>query len=255
VAEWDPGTYGRFAVERRRPIADLLARLPFTHFAHVTDLGCGSGASTEALAKRFPSAKVYGVDNSPAMVAAARRLLPDVEFRVADIADWSDPGADLVFSNAALQWVPDHVAVMARIASQLPERGALAAQFPDNLDQPSHALMREIAALAPFRDKLADVAAERQEIGAFADYDAALAPHCAHIDIWRTVYAHRLESPEAIVAWVEGTGLRPYLEPLTKPERAEYLRLYGEAIARAYPRQPWGGVLLPFPRLFVVAAR
>jgi len=160
-----------------------------------------------------------------------------------------------VFSNAALQWVPGHVGVMARIAAELPAGGCLAAQFPDNLDQPSHALMREIAALPAFREKLAGQAAERQEIGAFSAYDSALAPHCAHIDIWRTIYVHRLESPEAIVAWVEGSGLRPYLAPLTAEERADYLALYGAAIARAYPRQPSGGVLLPFPRLFVVAAR
>ena len=114
---------------------------------------------------------------------------------------------------------------------------------------------REIAALPRFRSKLAGVAAERQAIGSFADYDAALASHCAHIDIWRTVYVHRLESPQAVVAWVEGSGLAPYLEPLSHEERTEYLAFYGEAVARAYEPQPWGGVLLPFPRLFVVAAR
>ncbi len=82
-----------------------------------------------------------------------------------------------------------------------------------------------------------------------------MAPHCAHIDIWRTTYVHRLESPRAIVAWVEGAGLRPFLAPLNETEKAEYLAAYEAEIATAYPPQPSGGVLLPFPRLFVVAAR
>jgi trans-aconitate 2-methyltransferase len=115
--------------------------------------------------------------------------------------------------------------------------------------------MREIAAAEPFRVKLAAAAAARETIGDLADYDAALSPFCDHVDIWRTVYLHRLESPEAIVAWVEGAGLRPYLAPLAPDEREEYLRRYGRAIERAYPRRSWGGVLLPFPRLFVVVRR
>lgn len=251
---WNPKLYEKFASERRRPIADLIARLPHTHYEHIADLGCGSGASTEMLAERFPDVNLYGVDNSPDMIKAARERLPQIEFRLQDMADWADPKVDLAFSNAALQWARDHIALMARIAAGLPPSGVLAAQFPDNFDEPSHSLMREIAGLPQFREKLA-VAGGRQKIGTFADYDAALAPHCDHIDIWRTTYAHRLAGPQAIVAWVEGTGLRPFLAPLNDSEKAEYLALYGEAIAKAYPRQPSGGVLLPFPRLFVVAAR
>jgi len=255
MSSWDPTAYGRFQAERKRPIYDLIARLPRSDYASIADLGCGGGQSTEPLAEHFPAAKIQGYDSSEPMLAAARERLPGLSFTRGDIADWSDPQTELVFSNAALQWVRGHIDVMARIASELPAGGCLAAQFPDNLDEPSHALMREIAALPQFRDTLAAQAADRQEIGAFAAYDAALAPHCAHIDIWRTVYVHRLASPEAIVAWVEGSGLRPYLAPLTSEARAEYLALYGAAIAKVYPRQPSGGVLLPFPRLFVVAAR
>jgi trans-aconitate 2-methyltransferase len=255
MSSWDPKAYGRFQAERRRPIEDLIAQLPRSDYVSIADLGCGGGQSTEPLAERFPAARIYGCDASEPMLAAARQRLPNLSFLRGDIADWSDPSADLVFSNAALQWVSGHIAVMARIASQLPPGGCLAAQFPDNLEEPSHALMREIAALPAFRQKLAAVAREREAIGAFSAYDAALTPHCAHIDIWRTVYVHRLESPEAIVSWVEGSGLRPYIAPLNAEEREAYLGLYGAAIAKAYPRQPSGGVLLPFPRLFVVAAR
>lgn len=255
MAAWDPAVYGRFAAERRRPVDDLIARLARTDFGRIADLGCGAGASTEPLVERFPSAEIYGVDHSSTMIEAARRRLPDIEFRLEDIAGWSDRKADLVFSNAALQWAPGHIQIMARIASELPAAGALATQFPDNLDEPSHALMREIAERPAFRDKLAKQAGERQTIGAFADYENALAPYCGHLDIWRTVYAHRLDGPKAIVAWVEGTGLRPFLAPLNETEKAEYLAIYEDEIAKAYPRQPSGAVLLAFPRLFVVASR
>ena len=255
MSSWNPATYDRFQTERRRPIEDLIARLPRSAYASIADLGCGGGQSTEPLAERFPAAQIRGYDKSEPMLASARQRLPGLTFSLSDIARWTDPTADLVFSNAALQWVPDHIAVMARIASELPKRGCLAAQFPDNLEEPSHALMRAVAALPAFRNKLAAQSAERQEVGAFSAYDAALSPHCGHIDIWRTVYVHRLESPEAIVSWVEGSGLRPYLAPLDPEERQDYLSQYSAAIAEAYPRQPSGGVLLPFPRLFVVAAR
>jgi trans-aconitate 2-methyltransferase len=144
---------------------------------------------------------------------------------------------------------------MARLAQQLAPLGCLAVQMPDNENEPTHALMREIAAEPRFRDKLAHAADAREAIGSFADYDAALSPFCDEIDIWRTVYVHRLGGPDAIVAWVEGAGLRPFLAPLAAEERAAFLARYRAAIAGAYPPRAGGGVLLPFPRLFVVASR
>ena len=190
------------------------------------------------------------------MLAAARERLPRVVFRQVDIAEWSDPSADLVFANAALQWVPGHIARHASPRrTSLPQRGCLAVQMPDNANEPSHALMREVASTARFRDKLAGAAAAREPIGAFADYDDALSAYCDEIDIWRTTYVHRLAGPDAIVAWFESTGLRPFLNPLDADERAEFLALYRAEIARAYPTRPGGGALLPFPRLFVVATR
>ena len=189
------------------------------------------------------------------MLTAARTRLPAVDFRLGDVAEWSDLSADLVFANAALQWVPGHIGVMRRLAAALPARGCLAVQTPDNLDEPSHALMREIAATARFRDKLADAAAAREPIGSFANYDDALSASCDEIDIWRTTYVHRLAGPDAVVAWLGSTGLRPFLNPLEADERADFLALYRTAIARAYPARAAGGVLLPFPRLFIVATR
>ena len=253
--DWRADDYRRFEAERTQPATDLLARVPAGPRQSIVDLGCGPGNSTALLANRYPDAQIVGLDSSPDMLTAARARLPAVDFRLGDIAEWSDPSADLVFANAALQWVPGHVGVMRRLAAALPARGCLAVQAPDNQDEPSHALMREIAATARFRDKLADAAAAREPIGSFADYDDALSASCDEIDIWRTTYVHRLAGPDAVVAWLASTGLRPFLNPLEADERADFLALYRTAIARAYPARAAGGVLLPFPRLFIVATR
>jgi trans-aconitate 2-methyltransferase len=255
AADWRADAYRRFEAERTRPAADLLARTPPGARRRIVDLGCGPGNSTALLAESHPQATIVGLDSSPDMLAAARARLPGVDFRQGDIAEWSDPSADLVFANAALQWVPDHIGVMRRLAAELPAHGCVAVQMPDNEDEPSHALMREIAATARFRDKLAGAATAREPIGAFADYDDALSASCETVDIWRTTYVHRLAGPDAIVAWLESTGLRPFLNPLDADERAEFLALYRAGIARAYPPRAGGGALLPFPRLFVVATR
>jgi len=255
MSHWDPKIYARFEAERQRPAEDLIKRIPPRRFPRIVDLGCGGGLSTTALQRCFPDAQLLGLDNSEAMLAAARQRLPHLRFELGDIATWSDPQADIVFSNAALHWAPRHIDVMARIAAQLPPQGVLAAQFPDNLEEPSHILMRQIAARPEFVRHYPSLDGGREAIGAFADYDAALAPHCSHIDIWRTVYVHRLDNPQAIVDWVEGAGLRPYLQPLAPDERQHFLALYLQELTAAYPPQPLGGVLLLFPRLFVVAAK
>lgn len=253
--DWNAKAYRRFEAERSRPAADLLARVPTGARRLIVDLGCGPGNSTQLLAERYPESRIVGLDASPDMLASARARLPRLTFTQGDLADWRGGPADLIFANAVLHWVPDHIAVMARLARQLARLGCLAVQMPDNENEPTHVLMREIAAEPRFRDTLAQSRSARETIGSFADYDAALSPLCDEIDVWRTVYVHRLEGPDAIVAWVESAGLRPFLAPLAAEERAAYLERYRAAIAGAYPPRAGGGVLLPFPRLFIVASR
>ncbi len=255
MTEWNPTAYRRFEADRTRPAEDLLARVPKRPRSRIFDLGCGAGASTQVVAECYPEATIVGLDTSPEMLAAARRRLTQVAFLEADAATWRGGPADLIVANAVLHWVPGHLQVMRELVRQLASHGCLAVQMPDNENEPTHALMREIASRPQFLDKLARAGDARDAIGSFQDYDDALSPICDAVDIWRTVYVHRLEGPEAIVAWVESTGLRPFLAPLDEAERAEFLALYREGIARAYPSRPSGGVLLPFPRIFVVASR
>ena len=243
---WDAQSYDRFEAERARPSRDLIARVPLPAPARVLDLGCGSGLSTLELRRAFPETEIVGVDLSPDMLAASARRLPDISFVEGDAANFDTSGFDLVFANALFHWVPDHLGVLARIAAALPEGGCLAVQMPDNEDEPSHRLMREVAGVG---------AGAREKIGAFGDYETALCPPCNRVDLWRTTYVHRLGAPDDVVKWVEGAGLRPFLDPLDADNRAAFLAAYRAEVARAYPMLPNGVLLFPFPRLFVVAAR
>jgi trans-aconitate 2-methyltransferase len=257
---WSPKQYLAFEDERTRPVRDLVAAISFGEVGLAMDLGCGPGNSTEVLAARFPQARIEGLDNSPRMIAAARERLPRVHFQLATVEGWvstnSDaPRPEIILSNAVLQWVPGHETLLPAIVGRLAARGALAIQMPDNLDQPSHVLMRETAADGPWRESLLEAAAARATLPGADWYYALLRPLFAKVDIWRTTYHHPLAGAGAIVEWVKGTGLRPFLEPLGPDHRAAYLEAYRRRLEAAYPAMADGMVLLPFPRLFILAER
>jgi trans-aconitate 2-methyltransferase len=252
---WSAKQYVAFEDERTRPARDLLAAIPTAEARSVVDIGCGPGNSTELLLQRFPEAQVRGLDSSPDMIDAARKRLPQLQFEVAEIDQWADTGPfDVIFANAVLQWVPNHATLLPALASKLSEGGSLAIQMPDNLNEPSHRLMREVAANGPWAAKLAGAAGQRTHMASASDYFSMLRPHCARVDVWRTTYHHQLSGGAAgVVEWFKGSGLIPFLSPLTETERAEYLELYLGEVAKAYPALADGSVLLPFPRLFIVA--
>jgi len=227
---WSAKQYIAFEDERTRPVRDLLAALPPIDARSVIDLGCGPGNSTEVLAARYPEARVAGMDSSPDMIAAARRRLPQATFSVEDVQDCK--------------------------LGKLAPAGGLAVQMPDNLDGPAHRLMRKIAAEGPWAAKLADAAAARTPLAGIDWYHELLRPLCAKLDFWRTTYYHSLSGgAAAIVEWFKGSGLRPFIEPLSDAERGAYLERYTAAIADAYPPLAGGSVLLPFPRVFMLAIR
>jgi trans-aconitate 2-methyltransferase len=254
---WSPEQYVIFEDERTRPVRDLLNAISSADPHSAVDLGCGPGNSTEVLAARFPNATVTGLDSSADMIAKARKRLPALRFDVAAIETWNDAGPfDVILANAVLQWVPNHDILLPRLVSKLTPRGSLAAQMPDNLDEPAHQLMREVAVQGPWAAKLANAAASRTPSKNAGWYYSLLKPYCARVDVWRTVYHHPLAGgADAIVEWFKGSGLLPFLTPLEEDERSAYLDRYRASVARAYPAQPDGTVLLPFPRLFIAATR
>jgi trans-aconitate 2-methyltransferase len=260
---WSAQQYLAFEDQRTRPVRDLLAAVPAIEARTALDIGCGPGNSTEVLAARFPRATVSGFDSSPDMIAAARKRLPALRFEVLDLKGWLEPAApgsapdaalDVLLANAVLQWVPDHAALFPALAAKLASGGCLAVQVPDNLDEPVQKLMREIADEGPWRGKLAGADGARVPIQSAEWYYRLLRAHYSRVDIWRTTYYHPLAGANEIVEWFKGTGLRPFLDPLNSRERAEYLARYAERLARLFPAQS-GEVLLPFPRLFMVAQR
>jgi trans-aconitate 2-methyltransferase len=254
--DWSARQYLKFEDERTRPPRDLLAQVPLDRAQRVVDLGCGPGNSTELLIERFPQAEVVGLDSSPDMLRQARARVPDCTFIEADLASWlPEQRTDLLFGNAVFQWVPDHTAVLRRLVGALPAGGVLAVQMPDNTDEPALVLMREIAARGPWADVLAEAAAARHELPRPEAYYDLLRPISARLDIWLTVYHHVMASPEAIVEWFKGSGLRPYISALHGPMRDEFVSAYTAAIAEAYPVRCDGKRLLRFPRLFIVAVR
>ena len=253
---WSAAQYVKFEEERTRPVRDLVARIPLGRVSSAVDVGCGPGNSTEVLRERYPEARIVGVDSSADMIAAARKRMPDIDFMIADLRDWrADGPVDVILANAVLQWLLDHEKLLPGLIARLSPRGALAVQMPDNLDEPTHRLMRDVASAGPWAAKLKDAAKARAERHGADWYFRLLRAHAARVDVWRTTYFHPLAGARAIVEWVKGTGLRPFVDPLEAGEREAYLSRYEAAIAEAYPAEADGTVLLPFPRLFFVATR
>jgi trans-aconitate 2-methyltransferase len=221
------------------------------------------------LAERWPSATVCGVDNSPQMIEAARQLTPagasgsgsavssrapGLSFMLDDIRHWEPPNPpDVIVSNAVLQWVPGHRELLVRWMDQLADGGWLAFQVPGNFDQPSHAILREMAASARWRSLLRDVELNRQSADP-ADYAELLAGAGCEVDAWETTYVHILPGEDPVLEWYKGTGLRPVLAVLDADQAADFLAEYGEKIRVAYPPGPFG-TLFPFRRVFTVAHR
>jgi len=254
---WDPRQYSRFEAERDRAALDLLLRLPADlEPREIWDLGCGAGQHAALLKRRHPDAVVHGLDSSADMLARARSLDADVDWRQGDIAGWlPEAPADLILANASLHWLPDHAALLGRLAAALAPGGVLAIQMPMAHGTRHHGLLGAVAAEGAWAASLAGVEPMAPLLTPEACY-AVLAETCGAIDIWTTTYLHALNGPDAVLEWMKGTALRPFLAALDDPAtRAGFLSALGARLCAAFPRRPDGVTLLPFPRLFLVARR
>ncbi|WP_395308655.1 trans-aconitate 2-methyltransferase [Mycobacterium sp. AMU20-3851] len=250
---WNPDVYLAFADHRGRPFFDLVNRIAAEAPRRVADLGCGPGNLTETLNVRWPDARVQGWDSSAEMVAAATGR--GVDARLGGIADWvPEPDTDVVISNAALQWVPEHRELLVRWAGQLGSGAWIAFQVPGNFDAPSHAAIREVARRAPFSDALRDMPwRDADVVGTPVEYAGLLTDAGCVVDAWETTYVHELSGETPVLDWITGTALTQVQERLTEPAWQQYREAIVPLLAQAYPRRPDGHTLFPFRRVFVVA--
>ena len=233
------------------------------------DLGCGPGELTATLASRWPDAEVRGVDSSAEMIAAAQALLaadgrtgrgraPEMgsgrlSFTLGDAADWTRPPADVIISNAVLQWIPDHLRSWPGGLACSAAGGWLGIQVPGNFDQPSHVILRELAGSPAWNEQLAGVRLNRQAAEPDRVPGRAGRAGC-QVDAWETTYLHVLHGADPVLDWYQGTGLRPVLAALPPGAAAEFTAEYGARLREAYPAAPHGTVLA-FRRVFAVAVR
>jgi trans-aconitate 2-methyltransferase len=258
MPSWQPERYLRFEAERTRPCRDLIAQIELPKPATIIDLGCGPGNSTAALAQRWPEARITGLDQSPEMLAKARASTTNAEWVQGNIEEWardsSLPSYDVVFSNAALQWVDDQPTVVARLAARVRSGGVLAFQIPADINAPAHEAMREIAVRSKWASLLDSRSIREWHAEAPSVYYDALAAVSREIDLWITDYVHVLPDVESIADWYRGTGLRPFLDALPdEASRDSFVSEYVEALRGYFPMRADRRVLFPFRRLFLIA--
>jgi trans-aconitate 2-methyltransferase len=261
---WDPVHYQRYAGERGRPFLDLIGRVHTPTPATVVDLGCGPGPMTAILSDRWPGAEITGIDSAPEMIeAATTHARPGrLRFEVGSIADWVPPAVDVIVSNAALQWVPEHVKLLPVWADALRPGGAMAVQMPRSRGMPAGEVFQEVAASSRWAARLGAAASAAGPRSAASpvrpveEYVDLLAGLGLTVDAWETTYLHVLPGTDPVLDWFAGTGLRPYLDALRDDPRAlaEFRAEVGAKLREAYPAAPYG-TILPFPRIFVVAHR
>ena len=229
---WNPQQYLKFSGHRLRPALDLLMRIPDFEVRSVADLGAGAGNVTKLIKERWPDAVVVGVEGSLEMVAAGKKAAPEVEWLHQDLGSWRPAHKyDLIYSNAALHWLPDHARLFPSLMEKIEPGGILAVQMPRNFGAPSHLLIAETALNGPWRAKLEHLvtAAPVQEP---AFYHNLLARQSEELDIWETEYLQVLEGENPVKEWTKGTWLMRYLDALQGDEKAAFEAAYVNALRK-----------------------
>jgi trans-aconitate 2-methyltransferase len=254
AADWDPGQYERFKAQRAQPFWDLVGLIE-PGIGSAVDLGCGTGELTAALADRLGVGRMLGVDNSPNMLESARPHANDrVRFESGDIATWSAPADhDLVFANAAMHWVPDHPAVLARWIAALRPAGQLAVQVPANSDHESHRASVAVARREPFLSAMdGDPPADPVEVNVLAperysEVLVGLGVREPHVRL--QVYPHEMPSSPSVVEWTKGTSLTRFFKRLPDDLHEPFVDAYrDELIRRIGDHEPY---LFTFKRILM----
>ncbi|MBI9084145.1 MAG: methyltransferase domain-containing protein [Desulfobacterales bacterium] len=256
MTDWKPDLYMRFNSERTQPSIDLIYRIAQVEPKSIIDIGCGPGNSTRVLVNRWPKSKIIGIDSSAAMIQKARQDYPNQEWVIADATSYEpEIKFDIVFSNAAIQWIPNHEALLMRFYSFLSDRGIVAIQIPQFWDMSLGQIINNIANKNRWRERTAGISSLFTIENRSFYYDI-LSKLFSSIEMWETQYMHILESHGAIIEMMRSTGLKPYLEKIDNDADKEVFEgAVLEEIKKAYPIQKNGKVILPFKRLFFIGYR
>jgi trans-aconitate 2-methyltransferase len=256
MMSWNSSEYLRYGSERTRPAADLVARINLDSPRSIADIGCGPGNSTSLLWQRWPESTVLGIDNSPEMIDAARATFPERQWSLCDARNWNPQDSyDLVFSNAALQWLPNHGQLLPRLFGRVAKGGALAFQIPSATYATVRELIFDISRKTVWDERMSGPRSSLTMEPPVFYYDTLIAD-AVSIDLWETEYLHVLESKAAIVEWIASTGLRPFLDVLaTEAQRCSFTYELQRRVDEAYETRADGKVLFPFRRTFVIAYR
>lgn len=254
MADWSATQYLKFRNERTQPAIDLVNRIDHINPEKIIDIGCGPGNSTMVLANRFKTAYILGVDNSENMIAKAKVDCPGPDFRICDVSgDLSGLGHDfdVVFSNACIQWVPDHKQLLRNLLGLLKKDGVLAIQIPFNYSQPIQKIIREVSASEDWKDYFPKWRVFHTLTA--GEYFDLLSGISSTFNIWETTYYHVMKSYQDILEWYRGTGMRPYLDVLSDEKKNEFEQAVLNRLFEYYPRQSNGDIIFRFPRLFFTA--
>ena len=253
MPNWNPTQYEKFIKDRTQPSIDLANRLEALTPTIVLDLGCGPGNSTNVLKNKFPNARIVGADNSDEMLSKARESYSNLEFIHLDAnGDLSEISErfDIVFSNACIQWLPNHCELLPKLMKLLKPDGTLAVQIPMQAEHPVHIIINELVNTAKWNNKL--IARKYNNLTA-SEYFDVLSGISSDFEIWETTYCHRMPSYESIIEWYKGTGLRPYLEQISETDADEFVCDVYNELKHRYTIQKNGEILFRFPRLFFIA--
>lgn len=256
MSGWNAEQYAKFIKERTLPSIDLANKINLENPREIIDIGCGPGNSTRVLKDRFPDAHIVGADYSQNMIDKAKSQNDGIDFMLFDANNdfpLLNKKFDVVFSNACIQWIPNHRELIKNMMGVLNDGGVLAVQTPMNYKEPIHRIISELSTGGKWKNKF-DSPRIFYNLTQ-SEYFDLLSEISSDFSVWETVYCHRMPSHESIMDWYKGTGLRPYLEVLSEEDAIEFENDVYEEVVRAYPIQANGEIIFRFPRFFFTAVK
>ena len=254
MSDWNADQYLLFEKERSQPAIDLLNKVGLSDPKRIVDIGCGPGNSTKILKDRYPNAEIMGVDSSCDMIQNARNDIPDTDFIECDIGkDISKigDGFDLVFSNACIQWIPDHRSLIPKLFNILSKEGVLAVQIPANEEEPLFRMIDDMTSDSKWEQGTIERRMNRTLTP--SEYYEILSGMTDEIIIWETTYYHAMDDHRSLIECAKGTRLRPFMEAISDNNKELFESELLMRIESEYPRLGDGKVILPFRRLFFIA--